>query len=461
VATSITASFRVAARLNKFARRSRVSCWCFFFGGAPRGGPAPPPAPAHSASTAHQPSVTEARARPFAGRRVLLGVSGGIASYKSAWLARLLTKSGVEVDVVMTRAATEFIGAITFEALTGRAVHTGLFDQDRALDHIKLARAADAIVIAPATADLMARAATGQADDLLTACLLAAQCPVLLVPAMNDRMWSHAQTQANAHHLRTLGYQLLDPETGLLAAGEGSGPGRMPEPEVILAHAGRLLDAGSLKGRSVLVTAGPTREAIDAVRFISNYSSGKMGVAIAAAAWRRGADVTLVHGPLATALPLGVASVPVQSTTDMRDAVAACIGAADIVVMSAAPADYQPVARAEGKLKKTGAPRFLDLVETPDILLSTIASRKAGAVIVGFALETDDLLANAQRKLDAKQLDMVVLNAANEPGAGFGVDTNRVTFVRANAPPEPLPVLEKSDVAEEILDRAEAMIHGR
>ena len=392
---------------------------------------------------------------------MLLGISGGIASYKSAWLARLLTKAGAEVDVVMTRAATEFIGAITFEALTGRPVHTGLFDQDRALDHIKLARAADAIVIAPATADLMARAATGQADDLLTACLLAAQCPVLMVPAMNDRMWAHAQTRANVAHLGALGYRLLAPDTGLLAAGEGSGPGRMPEPEAILAHIGRLLGSGSLRERSVLVTAGPTREGIDAVRFLSNYSSGKMGVAIGAAAWRRGASVTIVHGPLSTALPEGVESVPVQSTTEMRDAVAARLGAADLVIMSAAPADYQPVSRAEGKLKKTGLARTIELRETPDILLSTVGARKKGAVIVGFALETDDLLVNAQRKLDGKQLDMIVLNAANEPGAGFGVDTNRVTFVRRGTEPERLPLLDKSDVAEEILDRAEAMIHGR
>jgi phosphopantothenoylcysteine decarboxylase/phosphopantothenate--cysteine ligase len=422
------------------------------------------PAPrvsAHSTLYAPPITVTDARGRPFAGRRVLLGVTGGIASYKSAWLARLLTKSGAEVDVVMTRAATEFIGAITFEALTGRAVHTGLFDQDRALDHIKLARAADAIVIAPATADLMARAAAGQADDLLTACLLAAQCPVLMVPAMNDRMWAHAQTQANAEHLRALGYQLLDPDTGLLAAGEGSGPGRMLAPETILAQVGRVLDGGSLRGRSVLVTAGPTREAIDAVRFISNYSSGKMGVAIASAAWRRGADVTLIHGPLSAPLPIGVLSVAVQSTTEMRDAVAEWIGAADIVVMSAAPADYQPASPVAGKLKKTGGSRSIELQEAPDILVSTISARKSGAVVVGFALETDDLLANARRKLDGKQLDMVVLNAANEPGAGFGGDTNRVTFLRRNAEPEALPLLDKSAVAEEILDRVEATLHGR
>ncbi len=406
--------------------------------------------------------MTEARARLFAGRRVLLGVSGGIASYKTAWLARLLTKSGAEVDVVMTRAATEFVGAVTFEALTGRPVHTGLFDKGRTLDHIKLARAADAIVIAPATADLMARAATGQADDLLTACLLAAECPVLMVPAMNDRMWAHAQTQANAAHLRTLGYELMDPDTGLLAAGEGSGPGRMPEPEAIHTRVGRLLDRGSLRGRSVLVTAGPTREAIDAVRFISNYSSGKMGVAVAAAAWRRGADVTLIHGPLAVGIPHGVTHVPVQSTAEMRDAVAARIGEADVLVMSAAPADYQPISRAEGKLKKTGSSRSIELRETPDILVSTIESRKPGSVVVGFALETDDLLANGRRKLDGKHLDMVVLNAANEPGAGFGVDTNRVTLVRRDIDePEELPLLDKVDVAEEILDRVETMLHGR
>jgi phosphopantothenoylcysteine decarboxylase/phosphopantothenate--cysteine ligase len=406
--------------------------------------------------------MTDKAVRPYAGRRVLLGVSGGIASYKSAWLARLLMKAGAEVDVVLTRSATEFVGAITFEALTGRPVHTGLFDPGHALDHIKLARAADAIVIAPATADLMARAATGQADDLLTACLLAAEAPVLLVPAMNDRMWAHAQTQANAEHLRTLGYSMLTPDDGVLAVGEGSGPGRMPEPETIFAHVGRLLERESpLKGRHVLVTAGPTREPLDPVRFLSNYSSGKMGVAIASAAWRRGADVTLVHGPLSIPLPVGVTHVPVQSTTDMRDAVATLIGSADVLVMSAAPADYQPATLAPGKLKKTGAARSLDLRETPDILLSTRAARKAGAVVVGFALETDDLLANARRKLEGKGLDMVVLNAANEAGAGFGVDTNRVTIVRSDSEPEQLPLLDKRDVAEEILDRVEALIRGR
>jgi phosphopantothenoylcysteine decarboxylase / phosphopantothenate---cysteine ligase len=407
--------------------------------------------------------VTEIHRRPYAGQRLLLGVAGGIASYKSAWLARLLTKAGAEVDVVLTRAATEFIGAVTFEALTGRPVHTGLFDAGRTLDHIRLARSANAVVIAPATADLMARAATGQADDLLTACLLATEAPVLMVPAMNDRMWAHAQTRANAARLREFGYRLLDPDIGMLAAGEGSGPGRMPEPETIFAHVGRLLEpAGALRGKQVLVTAGPTREAVDPVRFISNHSSGKMGVALAAAAWRRGANVTLIAGPLAVPAPAGVTVVPVESTEEMRDAVATHIGAADVVVMSAAPADYRPSERAGSKLKKSGADRTLALTETPDILLATRDARQPGAVIVGFALETDDLLANARKKLDAKALDMVVLNSANEPDAGFGVDTNRVTIVRRGAAaPESLPLQDKHDVADAILDRVEALLNGR
>ncbi len=400
---------------------------------------------------------------PYAGRRVLLGVAGGIASYKTAWLARLLTKAGAEVDVVMTRAATEFVGAVTFEALTGRPVHTGLFDAGQALGHIALAREADCVVVAPTTADLMARAATGQADDLLTAILLATEAPVLLVPAMNDRMWAHAQTRANADHLRGLGYLMLDPDDGMLAAGEGSGPGRMPEPETIFAHVGRVLGRSEgLAGRTVLVTAGPTREELDPVRFISNHSSGKMGVAVAAAAWRRGAIVTLVAGPLGVTPPVGVSHVPVNSTTEMRDEVAARLGETDLLVMAAAPADYQPAERATGKLKKSGSARSIELRETPDILLSTKPQRKAGCVVVGFALETDDLLANARRKLEQKGLDLVVLNAANEPGAGFGVDTNRVTILtRGRTEPEVLPLLGKGAVADEILDRAEAMLDGR
>ena len=408
--------------------------------------------------------MTTPSVRPFAQRRVLLGVAGGIASYKTAWLARLLTKAGAEVDVVMTRAATEFIGAVTFEALTGRPVHTGLFDPGRALDHIHLARDAHAVVVAPATADFMARAATGQADDLLTACLLASTAPVMLVPAMNDRMWAHAQTRANAEHLRSLGYTLLDPDEGSLAAGEGSGPGRMPEPETILAHVGRLLEgsASPLAGRRVLVTAGPTREAIDPVRFISNHSSGRMGVAVAAAAWRRGAGVTLVAGPLAVPVPVGIAHVPVESTEEMRSAVERALPEADVVVMAAAPSDYRSAHRADAKIKKTGEARRLELEENADILASTRAARRDGAVVVGFALETDDVLDNARRKLASKSLDLIVVNDAREPGAGFGVSTNRVTILaRGSDAAEPLPLLAKDEVADAILDRVAELLRGR
>ncbi len=404
--------------------------------------------------------------RPFDGRRVLLGVTGGIASYKTAWLARLLTHAGAEVDVVMTRAATEFVGPITFEALTGRPVHTDLFAVGRVLDHIKLARDAHAIVVAPATADFMARSAHGRADDLLTAILLAngdakKHAPVLLVPAMNDRMWSHPQTTDNAAHLRDLGYVLLDPETGKLAAGEGSGPGRMPEPETILAHVGRLLESKTLAGKRVVVTAGPTREPIDPVRFLSNRSTGKMGVAIAAAAWRRGAELTLIAGPLEVATPTGVRVIDVESTSEMRDAVAAELTTADALIMAAAPADFRAAAPALSKIKKASAPPSIALAPAPDILVDTRLARPARTVIIGFALETDDAVAGGRAKLAAKGLDLVVVNDARETGAGFAKDTNKVTFVWAHGRTEERSLMPKHEVADEILDRAEELMRGR
>lgn len=401
--------------------------------------------------------------RPFDRRRVLLGVTGGIASYKSAWLARLLGKAGAEVDVVLTPAATEFIGGITFEALTGRAVHTGLFDAGRALDHIKLAREADAVVVAPATADFIARAATGQAGDLLGAVLLATKAPVLIVPAMNDAMWAHRQTTDNVRHLdETLGYRVLPPDEGMLAAGEGSGPGRMPEPETILAHVGRLLEhASTLRERRIIVTAGPTREAIDPVRFISNRSSGKMGVAIATAAWRRGADVVLVAGPLSVPAPVGVRMKEVETTEEMATAVRDELPRAAALIMAAAPADFRAASPASSKIKKKSAPSSIELSPTPDILASTRSARAKNAVIVGFALETDDALRGGREKLEAKALDLVVVNDARETGAGFGVDTNRVTILGPNGREDVLPLLPKESVADEILDRVEALLHER
>lgn len=364
--------------------------------------------------------------------------------------------------MILTPSAQEFIGAVTFEALTGRSVHSGLFTPGHALEHIKLARAADLVIVAPATADTMARAAHGFANDLLTAALLATTAPVLVVPAMNDRMWAHPQTARNVAQLREIGYHVLDPEVGELAEGEGVGPGRMSEPETILLHAARILERGSiLAGRSIVVTAGPTREAIDPVRFLSNRSSGKMGVAIAEAAWRRGAHVTLVAGPLGTAPSAPLDLVPVHTTLEMRDAVAHALPGADVLVMAAAPADFRPVTVAGSKIKKSGAPEAIALAPTPDILRDTREVRRPGAVIVGFALETDDVLANGAQKLEAKGLDLIVVNDAREAGAGFEGDTNRVTFLSRAGASEALPLLSKREVADEILDRIEALLGGR
>ncbi|MGQ0764929.1 MAG: bifunctional phosphopantothenoylcysteine decarboxylase/phosphopantothenate--cysteine ligase CoaBC [Gemmatimonadota bacterium] len=394
---------------------------------------------------------------------MLLGVTGGIASYKSPYLARLLTQAGADVDVILTRSAREFVGAVTFEALTGRPVYSELVAAGHALDHIKLARAADAMVIAPATADFLARAAHGQADDLLAACLLATRAAVLLVPAMNDGMWSHSQTQANVTHLRSLGYSVLEPDTGELAVGEGSGPGRMPEPQAIFAHLGRRLEpAGLLTGRNVLVTAGPTRESIDPVRFISNRSSGRMGVAIAAAAWRRGAEVTLVAGPLGGGVeaPVGVKLVPVLTAQEMLDAVSTIMRAADLLVMAAAPADFRPESVGARKIRKESRPAAIELVDTPDILRASVAVRREGSVAVGFALETHDVIASGRRKLAAKDLDLIVVNDATEAGAGFEVETNRVALIGRDGAVDELPLMSKAEVADAILDRAGGLLRG-
>jgi phosphopantothenoylcysteine decarboxylase / phosphopantothenate---cysteine ligase len=379
------------------------------------------------------------------------------------WLARLLTQAGAEVDVVMTRGAREFVGPITFEAVTGRPVHTEIFGPGHALDHIRLAREAHVIVVAPATADFVGRAAHGLADDLLTACLLAAQSKVLLVPAMNDRMWSHAQTKRNVAHARSLGYELLEPAEGPLAVGEGSGPGRMPEPDEIMSHVGRLLEGEStLKGKKVIVTAGATREPIDPVRFISNHSSGKMGVALARAAWRRGAEVTLIAGHVDIPLPAEIPTLSVDTVEEMSRSVAQNLPAADVLIMAAAPADFRPASEAPEKIKKgkRAVPKIV-LEPTEDILQSTIPKRKKKSVIVGFALETSDGVKNAREKLKAKDLDLVILNDAKETGAGFGVDTNRVTVITRNGKEEDLDLMSKTDLAEILLDRVERELSGR
>ena len=308
----------------------------------------------------------------------------------------------------------------------------------------------------------MARAASGHANDLLSACLLATEAPVLFVPAMNDRMWAHGQTQRNVEHLRELGYHVLPPDTGELAVGEGSGPGRMPEPETILAHAGRLLESGGgLRGKKVVVSAGPTREAVDPVRFLSNRSSGKMGVAIAASAWRRGADVVLIAGPMAVDAPVGPRVRAVETTEDMLVAVREEISNADVLVMAAAPADFRASEVAKSKVKKANAPDSIALETTPDILRETIKARPPAMITVGFALETDDVLQNGAAKLEAKHLDIIVANDAREPGAGFAVDTNRVTILTRRGLRTDLPLLPKTEVADAILDRVVEFLDGR
>lgn len=400
--------------------------------------------------------------RPWQGRRVILGVTGGIAAYKAAQLARDLTELGAAVDVVMTRAAREFVGAVTFEALTGRPVIGDILDAGNALAHIRLAREADAVCIAPATADFLARAAAGHADDMLSAILLATTAPVLLCPAMNDRMWAHPQTRANVRRLRRLGYGIVGPAEGRLAYGEGAGPGRMEEPATIVEHVGRALAGETpFTGRTVVVTAGPTREAVDPVRFISNRSSGRMGYAIAAAAWRRGAHVILISGPSALPAPTGTELVGVETAEEMAAAVRAALPRADALIMAAAVADFRPAQRAERKIKKSEAPEAIVLEPAPDVLRDTRDARPAGLVTVGFALETHDAVANARAKLESKALDLIVLNDATAPGAGFEVETNRVVILERDGTSEALPLMSKHDVAEALLDRVSTLLGPR
>ena len=398
--------------------------------------------------------MTPSPRRPWKGRRVVLGVTGGIAAYKSVQLARDLTRLGAEVDVVMTASATAFVGALSFEGVTGRPVAAGLLAPGAALAHIRLAREADVVCVAPATADFLARAAMGRSDDLLGAILLATRAPVLICPAMNDRMWSHPATLANAETVRSsLGYRLCGPATGPLAFDEGEGEGRMEEPRVILEHVGRALETeGPYAGKRVVVTAGPTREPLDPVRFLSNHSTGRMGAALASAAWRRGADVLLVHGPLATELPPGPRTAAATSAEAMRDAVRDALPGADALIMAAAVADFRPADVASAKLKKDGGPPAVAVEAAPDVLVETLEDRPDGLATLGFALETDEGLDAARGKLERKRLDLIALNVVGE-GSAFEADTNRVTLLDREGGEERLPLQSKDETAEAILDR--------
>ena len=393
----------------------------------------------------------------LSGKRILLGVSGSIAAYKAADLASRLTKAGARVDAILTAAASRFVTPLTFQSLTGRPAPADLWSEEAHILHVGLADGADLLVVAPATADVLAKLAHGLADDLLTVTALAARCPLLVAPAMDAGMFEHPAVQANLATLRARGATVIGPADGRMASGL-EGRGRMLEPEEILGHvrlaAGR---NGPLAGRRVVVTAGGTQEPIDPVRVIANRSSGKQGFAVAQAALDRGAAVTLVAAPCALPTPVGASRIDVATAQEMADAVLESCAGADALVMAAAVADFRPARPAAKKLKKDLGPPAVELERTTDILAVVTAARARPACVVGFAAETGDLLAHARKKLKEKRLSLIVANDVTQPGGGFGSDTNRVTLIDAAGAQE-LPVLSKAEVAGRILDRVQALL---
>ncbi|MDX2456199.1 MAG: bifunctional phosphopantothenoylcysteine decarboxylase/phosphopantothenate--cysteine ligase CoaBC [Gammaproteobacteria bacterium] len=384
------------------------------------------------------------------GKHILLGVTGGIAAYKSAELVRQLRLSGAVVRVVMTSAATEFITPLTLQALSGNPVHTDLLDPaaEAAMGHIELARWADALLVAPATADFIARVAEGRANDLLAAVCLACDAPIAIAPAMNQAMWKNSATGENLATLRARNIRVLGPAEGLQACGE-TGPGRMLEPEDLVVGLSGMFQTGVLAGRQVLVTAGPTREAIDPVRYLSNHSSGRMGFAVATAAAEAGAAVTLISGPVSLATPAGVQRIDVESAADMYAAVMQAVTAADIYISVAAVADYRPALVAPQKLKKESAESSLDLIRNPDIL-AAVAALPNAPFTAGFAAETEAVETNAQDKRRAKGVDMI---AANKVGAGLAFDCEEnALHVFWETGEQMLPVTGKGKLARQLLD---------
>ena len=396
---------------------------------------------------------------PLEGKHVVLGVTGGIAAYKACELTSRLRKAGAQVHVIMTENACRFVAPLTFETLSNHPVVTDTFARPDTweVEHIALAKRADVFVIAPATANILAKMAHGIADDMLSTTVLATRAPVLAAPAMNTGMWDHPATRENVETLKRRGVHFIGPEGGFLACGD-TGAGRISEPEAIFAAIEEVLSPRQdLSGLRVLVTAGPTREKLDPVRYLTNRSSGKMGYAIAQAARERGAQVTLVSGPTALPAPEGVERVDIVSTQDLYDAVTARCGDMDIVIQAAAPADFTPVRAAEQKIKKQGDGSLtLEMKQTPDVAAAVGRMKKLGQILVGFAAETEDVMKNAQGKLKKKNLDMIAANDVTVPGAGFDVDTNIVTVVTRNGR-ETLPCLPKRQVADALLDRAMAL----
>lgn len=395
----------------------------------------------------------------YRGKQILLGVSGGIAAYKAVELLRLLVKAGADVHVIMTKNAGEFVAPLTFQTLSGNPVHSELFNliQEQAIGHISLADRADLCIVAPATANVIGKVANGLADDLLTTTLMATKAPVLFVPAMNVNMWENPLYRDNQARLEQYGYHFMAPAVGALACG-WEGQGKLPEPAAIFDFAQDLIGSRELAGRTVLVTAGPTREEIDPVRYLTNHSSGKMGYAIARAARNRGARVILVSGPVDLPAPEKVELVPVVTAREMHAAVMERCCDVDVIIKAAAVADFRPKERAGGKVKKGDRQQWsLDLERNPDIL-ADLGARRGKALLVGFAAETADLLANARKKLDEKGVDLIVANDVTEAGAGFGANTNIVRFLDRNGGFEELPCLPKEEVADRLLDRVVKLV---
>lgn len=389
-------------------------------------------------------------------KTVVLGVTGGIAAYKAADLSSKMTQAGANVKVIMTKGALEFIKPLTFEAITTNAVIYNMFETqaEHRINHIALSEIADVIVIAPATADIIAKIACGIADEMLTTTILATKAPVILVPAMHTAMWENPITQENIAKLKSRGFFVIEPAVGRLASG-GYGPGRFPDTDSIIGQIKKILGRkGDLAGKRIVVTAGGTQEPIDPVRIITNRSSGKMGYSIVEAARDRGAEVTLITTPTAIAKPVGVNIVSVETAAQMKDAVLKAVAETDALIMAAAVADYQVARVAQNKIKKEKGNLTLELINTPDILSEV----KGNFLKIGFAAESQDLLENARKKLINKKLDLIVANDITDENSGFGVDTNKVTLIGKDGAPEGLPVLSKKVVADRILDRVARLL---
>jgi phosphopantothenoylcysteine decarboxylase/phosphopantothenate--cysteine ligase len=396
----------------------------------------------------------------FENKKILFGVCGSIAAYKSAWIASRLTQAGARVDTIMTESATKFVSPLTFQSLTGRAARLDLWFGDTPLIHLELARDADALLIAPATANTLAKLAHGQADTLLTVTALAATCPVLIAPAMDGEMYSHPAVQSNVEVLRERGAIVLGPTDGRMASGQ-VGLGRMIEPDEIIAQTRfHLARNGALKGKRIVVTAGGTQEAIDPVRVITNRSSGKQGFAVAQAALDLGAEVTLIVGTSHLATPFGATRIDAPTAQLMRDAVLNAMPSCDALVMVAAVADFRPIHSAQHKIKKTEVPT-IELERTDDILSAVAEIRRETSrprVVVGFAAETRNVVQNALDKIERKSLSMIVANDVSSLETGFSVDTNRVTFVYPDGQLESLPLMSKSLAAEALIDRLRRLL---